>query len=310
MPSLNPKYSICIPNLNMGDTIEVALRSVLSQVNDAFEVIVVDDGSRDNSLQVLKELQKEFSILKVFPLRRDRSRTLAQTRNISVRLASASYVILHIDCDDYWHPYFNDFVKVYHLLESELGHEFLMSGFQFHMGERNFLMSHGPYRNGHMVEDRDMWYRFAKLGAWIPIDHVVFRERMPLKRSKVFKKRYLLTIRIVSDEIRAKVKLRSYFKSLFDAEHSHSLKYRLYKCSILPIALLRAIILGEIEEMAASIDWNRLKNEAWQRSGTVIDFFEKRGKSVDISHLSKDGQWIFSNSSKSLKISDLNKSNF
>ena len=290
----------------MGDTIEVALRSVLSQLSDEFEVVLVDDGSTDNSLEVLEELQKEFSILTVFPLRRDRRRTLAQTRNISVELAKGRYVILHIDCDDYWHPYINDFVKVYHLLEKELGNEFLMSGFQFHMGDRDYLMRHGPYRNGHMVEDRDMWFRFAKMGTWIPIDHVLFRERMTLKKSRVFRKKYLLTIRIVSDEIRANVKVRSYFLSLFDGENAHSFRYRLYKFLIVPVAWLRAKILGETEEAASKNEWNTLKNEAWRKSGTVIDFFEKRNKKVDLSHLSKEGQWIFSHSSSKYIITDLN----
>jgi glycosyltransferase involved in cell wall biosynthesis len=289
----------------MGDTIEVALRSVLSQLSDEFEVVLVDDGSTDNSLEVLEELQREFSTLRVFPLERDRRRTLAQTRNISVELAQGRYVILHIDCDDYWHPYIKDFVKVYHLLENELGNEFLMSGFQFHMGERNYLMRHGPYRNGHMVEDRDMWFRFAKMGTWVPIDHVVFRERMVIKRNKVFRKKYLLTIRVVSDEIRARVKLRSYFSALFDTEHSHNFKYKLYKCLILPVAWVRAKILGEIEEMVPVLEWNRLKREAWQESGTLIEFFEKRNKKVDLTQLSKAGQWIFSHSSREFKVTDM-----
>ena len=46
-------YSICIANLNMEKTVEVCLRSVLDQIDQRFEVIVVEDGSTDNSVNIL-----------------------------------------------------------------------------------------------------------------------------------------------------------------------------------------------------------------------------------------------------------------
>ena len=72
-------YSICIANLNMEKTIEVCLRSVLDQIDQRFEVIVVDDGSTDNSVNILKKLSNEYINLRIFELKRDKQRTLAQT---------------------------------------------------------------------------------------------------------------------------------------------------------------------------------------------------------------------------------------
>ena len=137
----------------MANTIERALRSVLDQLDDSFEVIVVDDGSKDQSVSILRRLEKEYPNLSVFELERNRNRTLAQTRNISISYARGEYLILHIDCDDYWHPYIKDFVLVYHQIEKFKGPNFLLSGQQINMGNAQFLRSHGPYQNGHMVED-------------------------------------------------------------------------------------------------------------------------------------------------------------
>ena len=47
------KYSICICNYNMADTIDKALISVLDQVDERFEILVIDDGSSDDSIKVI-----------------------------------------------------------------------------------------------------------------------------------------------------------------------------------------------------------------------------------------------------------------
>ena len=56
----------------MSSTIKESLSSILSQLNNDFEVIVVDDGSNDNSLNIIYELQKKYSFLKIIPLERDK----------------------------------------------------------------------------------------------------------------------------------------------------------------------------------------------------------------------------------------------
>ena len=58
-------YSVCIPNYNMSDTIERALKSVLNQLDNRYEVLVVDDGSSDNSVEIVSKLCKEFDILRL-----------------------------------------------------------------------------------------------------------------------------------------------------------------------------------------------------------------------------------------------------
>ena len=70
------KYSICVCNYNMADTINAALTSVLDQIDDNYEVLVVDDGSTDNSVEIIKVLQKKYNNLRLLSLKRDNKREL------------------------------------------------------------------------------------------------------------------------------------------------------------------------------------------------------------------------------------------
>ena len=119
-------YSICIANYNMSETLIASLESVLNQINENYEVVVIDDGSEDNSVEKLLNLQKKYESLRVIPLLRDSRRKLGETRNISVRAARGKYVILHIDADDIWEPYINSFSKIYHEIEKRLDINFNM----------------------------------------------------------------------------------------------------------------------------------------------------------------------------------------
>ena len=52
----NPLVSIVVPIYNMGDKIELCVKSILCQDYSNYEVILVDDGSQDNSLEVCNRI--------------------------------------------------------------------------------------------------------------------------------------------------------------------------------------------------------------------------------------------------------------
>ena len=62
----SPIYSICICNFNMNNTLKSSLETILLQLNEEFEVVVVDDGSSDDSLNTLFELKIFILILGLF----------------------------------------------------------------------------------------------------------------------------------------------------------------------------------------------------------------------------------------------------
>ena len=46
-----PLYSVCICNYNMKEYLEISLKSILEQLDERYEVLVIDDGSNDGSLK-------------------------------------------------------------------------------------------------------------------------------------------------------------------------------------------------------------------------------------------------------------------
>lgn len=89
--------SVIVPCYNAADWISEALRSVYQQQWPALEVLVVDDGSIDDSVALV---EREFPQAKVL---RQPNGGAAAARNAGIRAASGQWVAF-IDADDYWLP--------------------------------------------------------------------------------------------------------------------------------------------------------------------------------------------------------------
>ena len=53
----NPNFSICIPNYNYGKYIGDTIQSVLNQTYQNFEIIIVDNASTDDSIEIIKSFK-------------------------------------------------------------------------------------------------------------------------------------------------------------------------------------------------------------------------------------------------------------
>jgi glycosyltransferase involved in cell wall biosynthesis len=172
----------------MADTLRESLISVLAQITDEFEVIVIDDGSTDNSSAILKELSNMYKKLNVYYLERDKKRRLGKTRNISFTKARGQWCIFHIDTDDLIGPHILEFVKVIEALNNKMDKDCLYSGKQIHMAKRDFLLIHGPFKNVYRGEDRDLYQRLSFTNQWITLTHERFIHRMDRERKKLIYK--------------------------------------------------------------------------------------------------------------------------
>lgn len=87
--------TIVIPSYNQQDYLPDALDSALSQTVPC-DVIVVDDGSTDNSLEIAQRYEKEHPRLKVIS---QENKGLSEARNTGIRAATTEYVSF-LDADD------------------------------------------------------------------------------------------------------------------------------------------------------------------------------------------------------------------
>ena len=95
-----PVVSIILPVYNGGRHVGEAVRSILSQSFKCFELIVIDDGSQDNTLDILREYAKSDVRVRVFSRE---NRGLVSTLNEGLAISCGRY-IARMDADDISFP--------------------------------------------------------------------------------------------------------------------------------------------------------------------------------------------------------------
>ena len=94
------KISVIIPVYNVEKYISETINSVLAQTFNDFEIICINDGSKDSSLDILNNLAKTDSRIKVFS---QQNSGVSKTRNAAFNYAIGEYVY-YLDSDDIIHP--------------------------------------------------------------------------------------------------------------------------------------------------------------------------------------------------------------
>jgi glycosyltransferase involved in cell wall biosynthesis len=88
-----PIVSVIIPCFNHGKYLPVAIRSIQNQTYDAWEIIVVNDGSTDNTQEIVKRYE---DVKYVF----QENKGLAAARNTGIEVSTGKYLVF-LDADDF-----------------------------------------------------------------------------------------------------------------------------------------------------------------------------------------------------------------
>ena len=96
----SPTVTVIIPAYNCATYLRAAVESVRAQTYQDFEVILVDDGSTDNTLELAKELGSGWPAMRVIHIEHA---GLARARNVALEQMTGQWVAL-MDCDDLWNP--------------------------------------------------------------------------------------------------------------------------------------------------------------------------------------------------------------
>jgi glycosyltransferase involved in cell wall biosynthesis len=167
------RYSIAVCNYNMSDTIEKSLRSILDQIGHEYEVVVIDDGSSDRSINILTKLSAEYEQLRYVALDHDPNRNLGGTRQRAVEESAGEYVLVNMDADDVYEDGIEDFVHLYHRIEEVRREPFYLKGYGINMVPRDLLLEI-PYRNVMRIDDKDLWRRLWANDAIVWFEHDPF----------------------------------------------------------------------------------------------------------------------------------------
>ena len=104
MDSAQPLVTVIIPSFNSSPFIETAIQSVLKQTYPSYEIIIVDDGSRDNSMELLKKLGGQHpELIRIYTHPDHQNLGLGETYRLGIQHAHGEWIAF-LEQDDYWVP--------------------------------------------------------------------------------------------------------------------------------------------------------------------------------------------------------------
>lgn len=101
------KLSIIVPVYNVSKYLEKCVRSILNSLDDSTEVLLVDDGSTDNSGQLCDSYSETYMNVKSI---HKKNGGVSSARNLGIKCASGEWVTF-IDSDDTVVPHYVEIVK-------------------------------------------------------------------------------------------------------------------------------------------------------------------------------------------------------
>lgn len=156
------KVTLIIPVYNSEKYIGKCLDSILNQTYTNFEILVINDGSKDNSQKVIEEYQNKYPD-KIIAINQE-NKGVSKTRNESIKKASGDY-IMFIDNDDFLD---SDYIETF-ITEAEKGdYDVVLGGYR------------RPNENGKIIKEMKLeeteWSKFMIMAPW----------------AKIYKKQYLI----------------------------------------------------------------------------------------------------------------------
>lgn len=97
---MSPLISVYITNYNYERFIRQSIESVLQQSFQGFELIIIDDGSSDNSRAIIEEYRGHAAVTIIY----QQNKGLNITNNVAMRVAKGKY-LMRLDADDYLQPH-------------------------------------------------------------------------------------------------------------------------------------------------------------------------------------------------------------
>lgn len=119
------KISVIIPVYNGEKFIKRCLKSVLRQSYSNYEVIIINDGSSDDSVRIINEFIQKLDKQEQYTLIDKNNEGVAKTRNYGISLARGEYITF-IDQDDYINPlYFESYINML-----DKGNDIIIGGYK------------------------------------------------------------------------------------------------------------------------------------------------------------------------------------
>ena len=216
--------SIILPVLNGEKTIENAIISILNQTYTNFELLIINDGSTDNTFNIIESFKKNDN--RIVLINQQHNIGIVKCLNYGINYANGQYIARQ-DADDYSHPkrletMLNIMLKHdYDLLSTLASYELegdlsIFPNLNFNrykvitasfnrgnpivhgsiLAKASMLKEHYFNKKIRLIEDFELWYRLKKLGYKIGIINLhLYNYRAQIFQPKYFEQ-YLISLEV------------------------------------------------------------------------------------------------------------------
>lgn len=149
--AFSEKISVITASYNYANIISETIESVIAQTYPNWELIIVDDGSKDNSVEVIEEYCKKDARIKLFRHPEGVNKGLKATVLLGIEKSSSDWIAF-LESDDLWTPnYFEEKIKV---IEESPKSKFIFNEVEM-FGDEEIMSYYSPYFElFHSVLDR------------------------------------------------------------------------------------------------------------------------------------------------------------
>lgn len=174
---MNPEISVVIPAYNASAYIADAIKSVQEQTFTQWQLIVVDDGSTDNTSEIIKGYLSDSRI----KLIKQENKGVSAARNAGIKEAQGKYITF-LDADDYYLPY-----------NLQRKHEYLQSKAEADFVYSDVMQCDDKLNDRRVEKGVDAYNLFTKVMLWQG-------ETIPTLPSNVMVKAALMKEKFLFDE--------------------------------------------------------------------------------------------------------------
>ena len=154
-----PAISVIIPVYNAQDGIKRCVDSLLNQSFKNFEIIILNDGSKDNSLNILKEYELKYSFVRVIDKQNE---GVAVTRNKGILLAEGDYTMF-MDNDDFVD---SDYIETFYQAIHEKKLDLVIGGYKRVNQDNQIIFSQDIQQSE--------WSKYIIMAPWAKIYRTEF----------------------------------------------------------------------------------------------------------------------------------------
>lgn len=143
--------TIIVPVYNVEKYLKKCLDSLVNQTYDKnkYEIYIINDASKDNSLNIIKEYQKKYSNITLYDLKNNKG--VSHARNIGIKNAKGKY-LLFCDSDDY---YESDAIEKFMKHAKNNNSDFLMANYYIAKENNNIKVNTTNYFKNEIISKEE-----------------------------------------------------------------------------------------------------------------------------------------------------------